>query len=104
MKCDIVVTADDRAKLVKTLVSVVKRAKKSSIGKIVVGWTGEDQYEPADIDLLGFYVAFEGLQRGSVRELAGKWCKADAVLFMEAGTELRQGALREIFEKARKPR
>ena len=104
MKCDIVVTADDRASLVKTLVSVVRRAKKSSVGKIVVGWTGEDQYEPADLDLFGFYVVFESLPRGSVQELAGKWCKADAVLFMEAGTELRRGALREIFEKAGKPR
>ena len=43
------------------LASICKHVKKDSIGKIVVGWTGNMKGEEKDINMLGLDVTMESL-------------------------------------------
>lgn len=100
MKCDIIVLADDRGRLARTLASVVRNASRREVGRIVVGWNGEDQYEAQDVDLFGFGVAFESLRRGEEPEFAEKWRGGRPALLVPAGAEVSKAALRAVKEAA----
>lgn len=76
----------------KALASICKHVDKKSIGKIVVGWTGEEQPAEQDINMLGLDVTFESLGKYNFAEnnnyLVDKHCMSEAVLFLNDDIEL----------------
>lgn len=92
MIADIIILSKTQALLSKALASICKHVDKKSIGKIVVGWTGEEQPAEQDIEMLGLDVTFESLSHYNFAEnnnyLVEKHCMSDCVLFLNDDIEL----------------
>lgn len=61
MKADVIILSKTRALVAKALASLASTADKKRIGKVWIGWTGEDKYEPQDIEICGLDVSMLSL-------------------------------------------
>lgn len=92
MRADIIILSKTQELVAKALASIASHVDKRSIGQVIVGWTGEDQYETAETDIKGIPVLLESLLHYNFAEnnnyLVDKHCTSEAVLFMNDDVEL----------------
>lgn len=102
MKTDIVILSKTQELLARALASICKYVKSSRIGKVIVGWTGEDKPAEQDIDLLGNSLTVESLDcynfAANNNYLVSKHCMSDAVLFMNDDVELVSDSVTRCLE------
>lgn len=103
MKCDIVILSKSTSLLSAALASVCKHVDKKSVGRIVIGWTGDDQFEEQDTSLLGIDLSVESLSHYNFAQnnnyLVDKHCFSEAVLFMNDDVELVEDSVTKCLKR-----
>lgn len=108
MKTDIVILSKNKQLLSTCLASICTCVNHSSIGKIVVGWTGADKAEEQDLDIMNVDVTVESLDHyhfaSNNNYLVEKHCVSDAVLFMNDDVELVEDSVTKCLKWLNDPR